>query len=123
MHAMKIYDFVNERGGRIILKAIEQPPVEWKSPLAVFEATYKHEQKVTGLINELVNLAIEEKDHGTNAFLQWFINEQVEEEKSASDMVGKLKLIEANPEGMYMLDKEMGQRIFTPPAGTEEGQQ
>jgi len=123
MHAMKIYDFVNERGGRIILKAIERPPVEWKSPLAVFEATYKHEQKVTGLINELVNLAIEEKDHGTNAFLQWFINEQVEEEKSASDMVGKLKLIEANPEGMYMLDKEMGQRIFTPPAGTEEGQQ
>jgi len=123
MHAMKIYDFVNERGGRVILKAIEQPPVEWKSPLAVFEATYKHEQKVTGLINELVNLAIEEKDHGTNAFLQWFINEQVEEEKSASDMVGKLKLIEANPEGMYMLDKEMGQRIFTPPAGTEEGQQ
>ena len=123
MHAMKIYDFVNERGGRVLLKAIEQPPVEWKSPLAVFEATYKHEQKVTGLINELVNLAIEEKDHATNAFLQWFINEQVEEEKSASDIVGKLKLIEANPEGMYMLDKEMGQRIFTPPAGTEEGQQ
>ena len=123
MHAMKIYDFVNERGGRVILKAIEQPPVEWKSPLAVFEATCKHEQKVTGLINELVNLAIEEKDHATNAFLQWFINEQVEEEKSASDIVGKLKLIEANPEGMYMLDKEMGQRIFTPPAGTEEGQQ
>jgi len=78
---------------------------------------------VTGLINDLVNLAIEAKDHATNAFLQWFVNEQVEEEESASDIVGKLKLIEANPQGMYILDKEMGQRIFTPPAGTEEGQQ
>jgi ferritin len=123
MHAMKIYDFVNERGGRVLLKAIEQPQSEWESPLDAFEAVCKHEQKVTGLINDLVNLAIEAKDHATNAFLQWFVNEQVEEEESASDIVGKLKLIEANPQGMCMLDKEMGQRIFTPPAGTEEGQQ
>jgi len=119
MHAMKIYDFVNERGGRVILKAIEQPPVEWKSPLAVFEATYKHEQKVTGLINELVNLAIEEKDHATNAFLQWFINEQVEEEKSAGDIVGRLKLIEGSPQALYMVDKEMAQRVFIPPQPAE----
>jgi len=123
MHAMKIYDFVNEQGGRVLLKAIEQPQSEWESPLDAFEAVCKHEQKVTGLINDLVNLAIEAKDHATNAFLQWFVNEQVEEEESASDIVGKLKLIEANPQGMCMLDKEMGQRIFTPPAGTEEGQQ
>ena len=71
-HAMKIYDFVNERGGRALLKGIEGPPTKWKSPLAVFEAAYAHEQKVTGLINNLVDLAIKEKDHATNSFLQWF---------------------------------------------------
>jgi len=76
MHAMKMYDFVNERGGRVILQAIEAPPAEWDSPLAAFEAAYAHEQIVTGRINDLVNLAIEEKDHATNAFLQWFVNEQ-----------------------------------------------
>jgi len=119
MHAIKIYDFVNERGGRVILEAIEQPPVEWKTPLAVFEAACKHEQKVTGLINELVNLAIEEKDHATNAFLQWFINEQVEEEKNAGDIVGRLKLIEGSPQALYMVDKEMAQRVFVLPQPAE----
>jgi ferritin len=118
-HGIKIYDFLNERGGRVILKAIEQPPSEWASPLAVFEAAYKHEQKVTGLINALVNLAVEEKDHAANSFLQWFVDEQVEEEKSASDIVGKLKLIKDSPQGLYMLDQELAQRVFTPPAGTE----
>jgi len=122
MHAMKIYGFVNTRGGRVILKAIDQPPTKWQSPLAVFEATYKHEQKVTGLINKLVNLAIGEKDHATGAFLQWFVNEQVEEEKNASDIVGKLKLIKADPQALYMLDKEMALRVFTPPATTKGGQ-
>ena len=116
MHAMKIYDFVNERAGRVILKGIEQPPVEWKTPLAVFEATFKHEQKVTGLINELVNIAIEEKDHATNTFLQWFVNEQVEEEASADQVVQQLKMMEKAPGGLFMLDRELGQRVFTPPA-------
>jgi len=115
-HAMKIYNFVNERGGRVTLKSIEQPPTEWDCPLAVFQATYEHEQKVTGLINNLVNLAIEEKDHATNSFLQWFVNEQVEEEKNAGDLVGKVKLVETSPQALYMLDKELAQRIFTPPA-------
>jgi len=91
MHAMKIYDFVNERGGRVVLKAIEAPPTEWDSPLDAFEATYKHEQKVTGLINNLVNLAIEEKDHATSSFLQWFVNEQVEEESSVGYGIRKRK--------------------------------
>jgi ferritin len=118
-HGIKIYDFLNERGGRVTLKAIDQPPSEWASPLAVFEAAYKHEQKVTGLINALVNLAVEEKDHAANSFLQWFVDEQVEEEKSASDIVGKLKLIKDSPQGLYMLDQELAQRVFTPPAGTE----
>jgi ferritin len=116
MHTMKIYEFINERGGRIILKAIDGPPTEWDSPLSVFEAAYAHEQKVTGLINNLVNLAIEEKDHATNTFLQWFVNEQVEEEASADQVVQQLKMMEKAPGGMFMLDRELGLRVFTPPA-------
>ena len=119
-HAMKIYDFVNERGGRVILKPIEEPQTEWASPLAAFKAAYKHEQKVTGLINGLVNLAIEEKDHATNNFLQWFVNEQVEEESSVDEVVQKLKMVDKAPGGQFMIDKELGQRIFTPPANEGE---
>jgi ferritin len=119
-HAMKIYDFVNERGGRVTLKAIEGPQTEWNSPLAVFEAVYEHEQKVTGLINGLVDLAIKEKDHATNTFLQWFVNEQVEEESSADGIVQQLKMMENAPGGMFMLDRELGQRVFTPPAAEGE---
>jgi ferritin len=115
-HAMKIYDFINERGGRVILKVIEGPPTKWDSTLGVFEAVYTHEQKVTGLINDLVDLAIEEKDHATNTFLQWFVNEQVEEESSADEIVQQLKMMENAPGGMFMLDRELGQRVFTPPA-------
>ncbi len=119
-HAMKIYDFINERGGRITLKAIEGPQTEWDSPLAIFEAVYVHEQKVTGLINNLVDLAIKEKDHATNTFLQWFVNEQVEEESSADEVVQQLKMMENAPGGMFMLDRELGQRVFTPPAAKGE---
>jgi len=120
MHAMKIYDFVNERGGRVLLKSIEQPPTEWESPLAAFEAAYKHEQKVTGLINDLVNLAIEEKDHASNAFLQWFVNEQVEEEASVNEVAQKLKKINNAPAGQFLIDRELGQRVFTPPQAEGE---
>jgi ferritin len=115
-HAMKIYGFIDERGGRITLKAIEGPKTEWDSPLAAFEAVYEHEQKVTSLINNLVNLAIGEKDHATNSFLQWFVNEQVEEEASADQLVQQLKMMEKAPGGMFMLDRELAQRVFTPPA-------
>ena len=118
-HAMKIYEFINERGGRITLKAIDGPQTEWDSPLEVFKAVYEHEQKVTSLINNLVNLAIEEKDHATNTFLQWFVNEQVEEESSADDMVQQLKMMEKAPGGLFMLARELAQRVFTPP--TAEG--
>jgi ferritin len=114
-HAMKIYDYVNERGGRILLKPIEGPQTKWDSPLAVFEAVLAHEQKVTGLINKLVDLAIEQKDHATNSFLQWFVTEQVEEESSADDNVQKLKMMKNAPGGMFMFDRELGQRVFTPP--------
>jgi len=115
-HAMKIYEFIDERGGRITLKAIDGPEAKWDSPLAVFEAVYEHERKVTGLINNLVDLAIEEKDHATNSFLQWFVNEQVEEEASADKLVQQLKMMDKAPGGMFMLDRELGQRVFTPPA-------
>jgi ferritin len=116
VHAMKMYDFINERGGRVILKAIETPPSEWDSALGAFEAAYAHEQIVTGRINDLVNLAVEEKDHATNAFLQWFVNEQVEEETSADNVVQNLKMAQDAPGALFMLDRELGQRVFTPPA-------
>ena len=109
-HAMKMYDFVNSRGGRVMLEAIAKPPGEWKSPLAVFEAGYKHEQKVTGLINDLVDLAIKERDHATNSFLQWFVTEQVEEESSAQKVLQSLKLVGKDGAGLLMLDRELAQR-------------
>lgn len=116
VHAMKMYDFLNQRNGRVILKAIESPPTQWKSPLAAFQAAYKHEQLVTGRINDLVNLAVDEKDHATNAFLQWFVNEQVEEEMSADNVVQNLKTAADAPGALFMIDRELGQRVFTPPA-------
>jgi ferritin len=120
MHSMKFYDYINERGGRVTLTAIESPQVEWKSPEIAFDHVYKHEQKVTGLINDLVNLAIEEKDHATNNFLSWFVTEQVEEESSASDILQKVKLVGKDGSGLFMLDKELGMRVFTPPTSKEE---
>jgi ferritin len=116
MHAIKMYDYLIQRGGTVMLKQIAGPQAGWKSPLDTFEAVYKHEQKVTGLIDDLVNLAIEEKDHAANMFLQWFVNEQVEEESNADLIAKKLKLMADAPGGLYMLDNELAQRVFTPPA-------
>lgn len=115
-HVTKLYDFINERGGRITLKAIAAPPTDWKSPLEVFQAVYKHEQTVTGLINELVNLAIEQKDHATNSFLRWFVDEQVEEENNVNSVLSQVTLIKDSPQALFMLDKELANRVFTPPA-------
>ncbi len=120
-HAMKFYDYVNERGGRVILHPVEAPPSEWDSPLAVFEHVYQHEQKVTGLINKLVDLAVKARDHATNNFLQWFVSEQVEEEASADEVVQKLKLVGDDPSGLFMIDRELAQRVFVAPATTTEG--
>lgn len=115
-HAMRIYDYVVERGGRVRLMAIEQPPVEWGSPLEAFEAAYNHEVKITGMINELVNLAMEEKDYATYNMLQWFVAEQVEEEASTDEIVQKLKMLGEDSRGILMIDRELAQRVFTPPA-------
>jgi ferritin len=114
-HAMKMFNFVNDRGGRVILAAIDKPPADWKSAAEVFQATLAHEQKVTGLINELTNLALDERDHATNIFLQWFISEQVEEESGVGAILDKLKLIGKDSSGLFALDQELGLRIFTPP--------
>ena len=118
MHGMKFYDFVNERGGKVTLEAIAKPESVWATPLAAFEAILKHEQHVTSLINDLVDLAISEKDHASNNFLQWFISEQVEEEASATEVVEKLKLIQDNPSGLFMIDAELGKRVFVMPSAT-----
>ncbi|MGB3341660.1 MAG: ferritin [bacterium] len=114
-HAMKFYNYIFGRGGRVTLSAIDAPPKRWESPLAVFESTLQHEKKVTGLINGLVDLASSEKDQPTHNFLQWFVAEQVEEEASAYEVVQKIKLIADERDGLFLLDKELGQRVFTPP--------
>lgn len=119
VHAMKFFDYVHERGGLIALTTIDAPPTKWQSPLAAFNHVFEHEQKVTGLINDLVDLAISENDHATNNFLQWFITEQVEEESSAGEIVQKLKLMGDASGGLFMFDRELGQRVFTPPAKGE----
>ncbi|ADZ09248.1 Ferroxidase [Methanobacterium lacus] len=118
-HAMKIHDFIIQRGDRVTLTKIEAPPTEWESPVNAFEHVYKHEQKVTGLINQLVNLALSLGDHATNNFLQWFVAEQVEEEESSSGVLKKVKMANDSLSGMLMLDNELSQRIFTPPATTK----
>jgi len=115
-HGIKMYDFVNARGGRAILQAIEQPPADWDSPLAVFENGLAHEKKVTALINNLVDLSMTERDHATTIFLQWYVTEQVEEEANASGIVSKLKMIGHDASSLFALDQELGQRIFTMPA-------
>ena len=119
-HAMKFYDFINDRGGRVLLSAIEGPETDWDSPLAVFENAYQHECKVTGLINELVDLSIQVSDHAANTFLQWFVTEQVEEEASADDIVQKLKLAGDNASVLFMIDQELGRRTFAPTTATGE---
>ena len=109
-HAMKLYDHLVERGGRVTLQPIEAPPKEWKSPLNVFEDVYEHERKVTQMIDNLVNLAKAEGDHATEVFLQWFVNEQVEEEASALEILEKLKLIGESGHAIFMIDRELAKR-------------
>jgi ferritin len=109
-HAMKIYAYIVDRGGRVTLDAIDKPQAEWPSPLAVFENAYKHEQHVTSLIHKLVALSIEENDYATKNMLDWFVDEQVEEEASAAAIVAKLKMIGDHVPALIMLDKELGAR-------------
>ena len=117
-HSLKFYDFIIQRGGKVVLSQIEAPPTEWDSPMAVFEATLAHEQKVTGLINDLVEIAHEERDHATTIFLQWFVSEQVEEEENVGGVLEQLKLMGDASGGLFMIDRELAKR--SPSGGSEE---
>jgi ferritin len=110
LHAKKFYDFIHQRGGRVHLTQIDAPPTDWDSPVVVFENTLDHERKVTRLINELVDTAMEERDHATSIFLQWFVTEQVEEEESVGSVLQKLKLLRDSKNGIFMIDRELLQR-------------
>jgi ferritin len=109
-HAAKFFDHINERGGKVVLKEIAGPKTEWESPLEAFEDAYKHECKVSARINNLVDLAINERDHASDNFLQWFVAEQVEEEASVLEIVEQLKLVGNEPQALFLIDRELGQR-------------
>jgi ferritin len=109
-HAEKFRHYVNEQNGRVVLAQIDEPPMEWASPLAVFEAVLAHEKKVTAAIHDLVTLARMENDYASEFMLQWFVTEQVEEESSALEVVEKLKQIKDAPHALFMLDNVLGQR-------------
>lgn len=115
-HAMKFYNYVMERGGRVVLEAIDKPPVRWDGPLAVLLATQEHEAKVTARINALMDVAMAAKDHASVSFLQWFVDEQVEEEDSVQTLVQRLKLIGSDGGALYLMDRDLATRVFTPPA-------
>jgi len=119
-HAIKFYRFVLDRGGHPVMTGIEGVRTDWKSPLEMFAAAYEHEKLVTGLINNIVDIALAERDHATASMLNWFVDEQVEEEANASEITEKLKLIGESKDGLLMLDKELSLRVFvdsTQPAG------
>jgi ferritin len=109
-HGMKLFDFINDRGGRVMLKPIDGPPTEFKSPLEVFEQALKHEQAVTGMIHRLYETAEKANDFATQVALQWFITEQVEEEKSADLIVEQLKMIGNDRSMLLILDRDLGSR-------------
>jgi ferritin len=109
-HAMRIFDFINDRSGRVALTALETPKGEWASPLEAFEEAYRHELKITGLINNLMNLAAAERDSAAHDFLEWFAREQVEEESNAQLIVSQLKLVGDSGVGRYLVDQQLGQR-------------
>jgi ferritin len=112
-HASKIFDYILQTGGKVELEQINAPSFVYKTPKDVFELTYKHEQKVTASINNLVGLAIDAKDYATNNFLQWFVNEQVEEESTALKILERIKMIEDSKGGLLYLDKELAKRART----------
>ena len=117
IHALKFFDFMNDRGARVVLKAIDAPPSEFGSVVDVLAEVLAHEQKVTSLIHNLYTLALEEGDYPTQSLLQWYIDEQVEEEKSASEVLARVKRVQDYPPGILMIDQELAQRPApTPPA-------
>ncbi len=114
LHAFRFYDYIHSRGEKVILQAIEEPPGKFDSPLAAFETSLAHEKKITGDIHNLYALAMEEKDYPSISFLQWFIDEQVEEEEHVGEVVENVKRVSGVDHALLMLDRELGQR--PPPA-------
>ena len=112
-HATRIYNYLHDHGNKVHLKKIEEPPSNFKDPLDMFLKTLEHEQFITKSINDLMDLAVKEKDHATQIFLQWFVTEQIEEEANDNEIIGKLKLVGAEGNGIFMIDKELEQRAFT----------
>jgi len=119
-HALRFYDFIIERRGRVLLEPIEAVPTDWASPTAVFEAAFAHEQKISGMINDLMDLALKEKDHAGASFLKWFVDEQVEEEANADNIVQQLKMVGDAGAALFLMDREIGTRVYTPPAAAAE---
>lgn len=119
-HAQIFINYVNQRGGRVVLKAIDAVPTDWATPLEAFEATLAHEIKVTALINALYSLAEKESDYATRDRLNWFVSEQVEEEDNCRQLIDKFRLIGDNGMGIYMLDQELGARTYVAPAALAE---
>lgn len=118
-HALKIFDYVLSRGGEITISPIGKVPHTWESTLAAFKSALAHEKQVTTMINNLMTLASEEKDYATISMLQWFVNEQVEEEETSQEYVDSLEMINDNGFGIYTLDKELKSRRYTPIASTK----
>ena len=114
-HAQKFFDYVNDRGARVILQPIAEVPAEFDNVIDVFNKTLAHEQVVTERINNLMDVAISESDHATKSFLQWFLDEQVEEENSVEQILNNLKLINGQGQGLLMMDREMMTRTFNDP--------
>lgn len=114
-HAMKFYNYINEMDGRVTLTSMNEPKNDFASVIDVFEYALNHEKSVTKRIYNLMDLATEEREHATISVLQWFIDEQVEEEASMKTIIKKLKRLGDNSHGIFMLDQELGQRTFTPP--------
>ena len=114
-HSDFMFNYLIERNGRVVLDAIEKPPVEWNNIIEVFEEVLKNEQYISSRINNIVDVALEEKDHATASFYKWFLDEQVEEEATASDVLSKLKLTKGEGSALFFMDQEMQKRIFVQP--------
>ena len=114
-HATRFFDYVNERGGRVRLAPIQEVQVDFSGIVDVFEKTLEHEQAITGMIDQLMDISIQESDHATKSFLQWFVDEQVEEEANVGQILNNLKLIKGEGQGLLMMDREMQTRLFVDP--------
>jgi ferritin len=118
-HAMKFFNYLVERGARVKLKAIAEPTYEFENPMQAFQMALEHEKFISKSINELMDLAIKENDHATRSFLQWYVDEQVEEESSVDRIVNMLKMVGDRGHGIFMIDRELGKRVYTPETASE----